>query len=179
MRLSFCFQRTFLITLQELTRKSLKNKLSKKSSAMQVFLTIITGVLVFVVSQLLLKLVIEPVQQLKRVISNISFALILYANVWPVAGLPLEEDKEIEKIYNEFNKLASLLNASRDLIPIYHQIKKIFYLPTAKEISSAKSALIGLSNIILKSPNGKRGDSSDRRYGYEKEIRDAINIQEY
>ena len=46
-----------------------------------VFLTVISGVLTYVLGQLVLKLVIEPVQETKRTIGQISHSLIEHGNV--------------------------------------------------------------------------------------------------
>ena len=45
---------------------------------MQVFLTIFSGVFVFVIGQIFLKLVIEPVQVLKTTISKVAYLLNRY-----------------------------------------------------------------------------------------------------
>ena len=145
---------------------------------MQVFLTVFSGVLVFVIGQIFLKLVIDPVHQLKRIISDISFALIQYANVWRSPDLPYEEDKELLEATGEFRKLASLLNASRYLIPIYNQTKIIFFLPKGKELDSAGQNLIALS-ILLENPEDPRSGLEYARKGYEKEICGALNIKTY
>jgi hypothetical protein len=69
---------------------------------MQIFLTIFSGVLVFVIGQIFLKLVIDPVHQFKRIISDISLALIQYADVWRSKGLAYEEDKELLEAIGKF-----------------------------------------------------------------------------
>lgn len=145
---------------------------------MQVFLTVFSGVLVFVLGQIFLKLVIDPVHQLKRIISDISFALIQYANVWRSPGLPYEEDKELIKASGEFHKLASLLNASRYLIPIYNQTRIIFFLPKGEELDSAGQNLIALSNLLQNSED-PRGGLEYARKEYERTIRGILNIKKY
>jgi len=143
---------------------------------MQVFLTVFSGVLVFVIGQIFIKLIIDPVHQLKRIISDISLALIQYANVWRSPGLPYEEDKELLEATGEFRKLASLLNASRYLIPIYNQTRIIFFLPKGEKLTSAGQNLIALSNL-LENPEDPQGGLEYARKGYEKEICSALNIK--
>jgi hypothetical protein len=145
---------------------------------MQVFLTVFCGVLVFVIGQIFLKLVIDPVHQLKRIISDISLALIQYANVWRSPGLPYEEDKELLEANGEFRKLASLLNASRYLIPIYNQTRIIFFLPNGEKLASAGQNLIALSNL-LQNPEEPRSGLEYARKEYEQTIRSALNIKAY
>ena len=53
-----------------------------------VFLTVLAGVITYVLGQLILRLVIEPVQDLRRTIGGISHALIERTNVIQNPGLP-------------------------------------------------------------------------------------------
>ena len=48
---------------------------------MTIFLTIITGVVTYVLAQLVMKLIIEPVHEFKKLIAYISFSLIELANI--------------------------------------------------------------------------------------------------
>jgi len=51
-----------------------------------VFFTIFTGVSVYVIGQAFVKLIIEPVHNYKKVISDIAHALIEYAEVYSNPG---------------------------------------------------------------------------------------------
>ena len=144
---------------------------------MQVFLTIFSGVLVFVISQIFLKLVIEPVHQFKRIISDISFALLQYANLWPVLQSTREQDEEVIKASDEFSKLGAKLNASCNLIPLYRQTRIIFFLPKKNKINSAIKSLLLLSNLILEIPRDTQNKKKDRRRKLEKNIADTLNIK--
>ena len=53
-----------------------------------VFLTVLSGVLTYVVGQLVVKLVIEPVQEARRTIGQISHSLIEHAHVIANPGVP-------------------------------------------------------------------------------------------
>jgi hypothetical protein len=145
---------------------------------MQVFLTVFSGVLVFVIGQIFIKLVIDPVHQFKRIISDISLALIQYANVWHSPDLPYEEDKELLEATGEFRKLASLLNASRYLIPIYNQTSIFFFLPEEKALDSVNENLIALSNLLQNSEDPRSGLEYARKE-YEQKIRSILKIKTY
>ena len=49
---------------------------------MQVFLTIISGIIVFSLSQWLLKFIFEPAHELKKSIGEVEYCLIYYANCY-------------------------------------------------------------------------------------------------
>ena len=84
---------------------------------MTIFLTILAGVTTFVLGQIFLRLLVEPVHELKRTISDIAVALIQHANVYCNPGVA-GEDKEREVAW-ELRSLASRLNAQMYLVPAY------------------------------------------------------------
>ncbi|MEH2234684.1 hypothetical protein [Nostoc sp.] len=113
-------------------------------------MTIISGVFVFILGQLVLKLIIEPIQEFRKTLADIAFALIEYANIYSNPGYAGNELEK--KASEEFRKLSSRLNAQMYLIPAYKSISKPFGLPSKDNLLEAASALIGLSNGVFKSP---------------------------
>jgi hypothetical protein len=111
-----------------------------------VFLTVISGVLTYIVGQLILKLVIEPLQDLRRTIGSISHTLIERANVIQNPGVPTQE--VMDETSQELRKLSSQLRSHLYLVPLYRSTARIFRLPTPDEIQAASSSLIGLSNSV-------------------------------
>jgi len=111
-----------------------------------VFFTILAGVITYVAGQLILKLVIEPVQELRRTIGNISYTLIERANVIHNPGVPTIE--VINETSKELRKLSSQLHSHFFLIPLYDKTSKVFRLPSHSKIREAATNLIGLSNGI-------------------------------
>jgi len=109
-----------------------------------IFLTIFAGVMTFVLGQLALKLLIDPVQEFKRAVADISHALIEYAEVYENPGIT-GRDKERE-VSKELKRLSSRLNAQMYLIPMYKNTARIFRLPTRGNVVKAEKDLIGLSN---------------------------------
>lgn len=118
---------------------------------MTVFLTVFSGVMTFVLGQLVLKLVIEPVHEFKKAIADIALALIEYANIYSNPGVTGEETEK--KASEQLRKLASRINAQIYLIPLYGITAKLFRLPSRKKVFAAASDLIGLSNGVVKSPS--------------------------
>lgn len=139
---------------------------------MTVFLTIFSGVVIFVLGQLMLKLLIEPVQEFKKTISDVGLSLIEYSNVYAnpgVAGI------EIERKASEYlRKLSSRLNAQVYLIPFYNITAKLFRLPSREQVVSATNNLIGLSNGVFKSPTDLVSTNLERA----ERIRIALGIYE-
>ena len=113
-----------------------------------VFLTVLSGVLTYVLGQLVLKLVIEPVQEVRRTIGSISHALIERANVIQNPGVPTKE--VMDETSSEIRKLSSQLRAHLYLVPRYRVTAQIFRLPTPEDIQAASNALIGLSNSVFR-----------------------------
>ena len=137
---------------------------------MTIFLTILAGVATFVFGQIALKLLIDPVQEFKRVIAEIAHSLIEYANVFGNPGLLSEESEK--KVSEELRKLSSRLNAQVYLIPAFRITSKIFCLPTKERVSTATDHLIGLSNGFGGN-NQNRGILNSYRAQH---VRDALGI---
>lgn len=111
-----------------------------------VFLTIVSGVLTFVIGQIFVKLVIEPVHELKKTLGQISHALIEYANVINNPGVPSKE--VIEQASKHLRGLSSQLQAHLYLVPFYAVTARIFFLPSEQKVRKASTSLIGLSNSL-------------------------------
>ncbi|MEH1947986.1 MAG: hypothetical protein V7K77_13680 [Nostoc sp.] len=113
-------------------------------------MTIISGIFVFILGQLALKLIIEPIQEFRKTLADIAFALIEYANIYSNPGCAGNELEN--KASEELRKLSSRLNAQIYLIPGYTNISKLFKLPSKANRVEATRELIGLSNGVFKSP---------------------------
>ena len=121
----------------------------RKNHKMIVFLTIFSGVVTFVLGQVVLKLLIDPVQEFKKTIADIALALIEYANIYANPGVANVE--VAKKASDEFRKLSSRLNAQMYLIPSYNFTAKLFRLPSREEVVDSAKNLIGLSNGVFQS----------------------------
>ena len=125
---------------------------------MTIFLTIIAGVATFVLGQIALKLFIDPVQDFKRVIADISHTLIEDAQVIWNPGL-LGKEKE-DEVSEKLRTLSSRLNGQMYLIPKYEWTSKLFGLPSREIVSDAAGHLIGLSNSLHKSTANTLGTNN-------------------
>ena len=117
-----------------------------------VFLTVLSGVITYVLGQLILKLLIEPVNDLKRTIGEIAHSLIEHANVIQNPGVP--EEEMITETSRHLRKLSSHLESHLYLIPMYICTSKLFFLPSRDKIISAARALMGLSNSVFRAEEG-------------------------
>ncbi|MBI3897582.1 MAG: hypothetical protein HY308_04705 [Gammaproteobacteria bacterium] len=137
---------------------------------MEVFLTVVTGFATFAFGQIAVKLLIDPVQEFKRVVADIAHGLIEYANVF---GNPDVADQETErKVSTELRKYSSRLNAQMYLVPAYGFMSKIFGLPKKKNVVKAAAQLIGLSNGFGGN-NPNRGVINSYRAQH---VKDALGI---
>lgn len=113
---------------------------------MSVFITIISGVAVFVLGQVFLKLVIEPVQEAKRTISKIRIELFRNAHLIHNADKLKKEQKST--LFESFRLLAAELVAATEVIPFYNKFSNLFSLPTQENMKNASKNLVALSNWI-------------------------------
>lgn len=113
-----------------------------------VFLTIFAGVVTFVIGELIVKLVIDPVQNMKSTIGVISHTLVQYANVIANPGTPKQE--LMDEASTALRGLSSRLRSHLCLVPKYNLTARLFGLPSHQQVCSASRALIGLSNSVYR-----------------------------
>ncbi|ARM32798.1 hypothetical protein [Legionella longbeachae] len=101
---------------------------------MEVFITILTGVAVFALSQFILKLLIEPIVELKQIIGRISYILLLNQS-------KLINAVSDEKISNDIKRCSSELLSTYTSIPFNLHIHKIFWLPSYENAFAATKEL--------------------------------------
>ena len=135
-----------------------------------VFITVLSGVLTYVVGQLVVKIVIEPVQDARRTIGQISHSLIEHANVIANPGVPSED--VMRETAQHLRKLSSQLQSHLYLVPRYATTARVFALPSKDQLLLASKYLIGLSNSVYR--------ATDRVYEHNasrvEKICDALSI---
>lgn len=122
--------------------------------------TVVSGVLTYVLGQLVLKLVIEPVQDFRKTVGRISHALIERANVIQNPGVPTHE--VMQETSRELRVLSSELQAHLYLIPSYCITRAAFRLPKRELVLQASQALIGLSNSVYQA-TGRTYEANAKR----------------
>ena len=133
-------------------------------------LTVIGAILVFFASQILGKLVIEPVQDLKKTLGEIRYALVFHAQaIMTPVGDREGEDKASEVL----RKLARNLRSKVGAVPFYGRWAAISrgFLPTQAKAFEASKHIIGLSNSVHQQDrsdaNSKRCAKIERLLGFE------------
>lgn len=131
---------------------------------MTVFYTILAGVATLVLGQILIRLIIEPIHELKRTISDIAVSLVNNSNVFCNPGVVgVEREREVSK---EIRNLASRLNAQMYLVPAFGLVRFIFGLPSKQNIAAAMKNMIGISNAVhaanqdMGTTNAKKSDKA-------------------
>ncbi|TKB90742.1 MAG: hypothetical protein E8D40_13500 [Nitrospira sp.] len=123
--------------------------------SLTVFFTVLSGVITFVVGQLAVKLILDPVQDLKKTIGQISHTLVDRANVIANPDVSTKEEKNETSVL--LRKLSAHLHAHLYLVPWYVTTCRIFRIPSKEKLLSASKNLIGLSNGIY-SANPTKAD---------------------
>lgn len=129
--------------------------------SLAIFLTVLSGVITFVVGQLVVKLILDPVHDLKKTISQISHTLVDRANVIANPDVSTKEEKDETSLF--LRKLSANLHAHLYLVPAYVTICRIFRLPSKEKLLSASTNLIGLSNGIYSTNRTKADEWSAKR----------------
>lgn len=107
--------------------------------------TIIGGVMVFVMGQLISKFLIEPIQELRKVIGEVRFNLAYYS---AIIHTPIGRDEDqCQKAHDAITKNWSDLLTKAHAIPLYKCLPRIFVLPQ-KNIERAATHLRGLATYI-------------------------------
>ena len=122
-------------------------------------LTAIGAVLVFVVSQLLGKLVIEPVQDLKKLLGEIRYSLVFHAQaIMTPVGNREAEDHAAEVL----RKLSCDLRSKVEAVPFYDRwaARSHGFMPVRADAFEASKQLMGLSNSVH---NDSRSDINSKR----------------
>lgn len=113
-----------------------------------VFPTVLAGVSVFVIGQLLIKFLLDPLQEYFRLKGDIADALIYYAHVYSNPGVG--SDELMREAHECLRKHASSLLSRKGAIPFYQFWAKIGLLPVREQILFAHVNLIGLSNGLFR-----------------------------
>ena len=131
---------------------------------MQVFWTIFAGVCVYVLGQIVVKFVIDPIQDFYKLAGEIGHSLILYANVY--SNTRLCDDATLREAHDTFRKQSCELFAKMHMIPLYSLWSRLNLLPSLANVREAGGNLIGISNGSL--------DKSDSAYKSNEKRRRAI-----
>lgn len=133
-----------------------------------VFQTVISGVLVFTIGQIIQRFLLEPIQKYKAIIGKIDNKLKFYANIITNPGITLKTTQSRKDKYLECSNV--LRDLSCELEENYKRIPFGEIIKSKEKISEAARCLIGLSNGIFDSGDRGNNDKLIRK------IRESLNI---
>lgn len=139
---------------------------------MELFVTVISGVLVFVLGQILLYWVIDPVQEFRKLRGEIVFLLANHHAA--IHGAQIIDQKEAVKVLDSLHVLGAKLHSAMELIPCYSYTKRIFRLPPAEKLRFAAGRLRLMGNSMF----GKNPDTAYRLDLYRIEICEALDVHD-
>lgn len=129
-------------------------------------LTAILAVFVFAVGQAVLRFVLEPIQEYKKLIGEVAHALLFYANRGPY-GFTLEQ---LEETANDLRGMSGRIRSSIFYVPFYDTIALMGFIPKKSDALEAATQLVGWSNSL------KREDSSIDNLKRRRIIADKLGI---
>lgn len=138
---------------------------------MTLFTTIFAGVSVFILGQIFLKWMIEPIQELRKVITEILFYLTNDYSI--IHNAHIVDKEEAVSSCKNLKRLGASLLSREELIPFYGKSSKIFRLPKRKDVIFASRRLSLMSNSIF----SKADDIYYRLDLYQIEICEALGIE--
>ncbi len=133
-----------------------------------VFGTVISGVLVFVASQVFMKLVLDPIDDQRRAIAEVTYRMIYFANAF--VGGPFSPSTQ--EASTKLREASSRLWSTTGLIRGYETWRKIGLVTVPRaDVENAAAKLMGLSNTT-----GDRPDDGNDRRGRRDEIASLLKI---
>ncbi len=118
-----------------------------------IFWTVLSGALTFVIGQIVLKMMVEPVLEMRKTIGQIAHTL---GNRSQFIHNPGTLDLEITKeVAEEMRILSAALYAHLYSVPAYPILAPIFRLPATERVVQAAKTLSGLANSLYDSKNPK------------------------
>ena len=121
-----------------------------------VALTLIAVFVVLLVSQFVSEGIIKPYVDYRKVLADVSYTLIYYANIIISTPAGSKRDEQAE-ISERLRQLSARLRAAVTALP-FHELMRLFRLvPAQDRIHDAATRLIRISNLLLETEQ-KRHD---------------------
>ncbi len=133
----------------------------------QAFWSISTGTLVFALGKLIESLCVQPYISYQKVVGEITYQLVFYANAYSSKMIKNDIHKEAA---DKFRTSASRLQSYYNPIEWMH----LRFIATRKQVDEATAMLIGLPNSIP--PREGEGTHNAKRV---KKIREMLKIKFY
>jgi hypothetical protein len=132
-------------------------------------LTVIGGIIVLVIGQIITKFFIEPIHEQAKVIGEIAYLLTMYSNVYGNPGI-LKPEK-MDEASTSLRRCAGQLLARTYALKPYWFWEKLGVVPKIEAVELVSKRLIGLSNFLY-NPQGDVKVIND----WETEIKRVLRI---
>ncbi|MBI5694968.1 MAG: hypothetical protein HZC51_04380 [Nitrospirae bacterium] len=119
----------------------------------EVFLTVVSGVVVFVLGQIVIKFFIEPIHEQRKAIGVACDTLIFYSGYY-ACPKSVFNDPDREEAMRKTRELSTLLISQTHLIPWYPFFENIRIVKKKSVIISAARDIIGLTSDMYDENNG-------------------------
>lgn len=122
-------------------------KITSKKMDTNLFITIIVAVSIFVSGQVIIKFIIDPIHDFRKLLGEIKHELIFHAQAIQTPVGTREKEDEASLV---LRKLSCHLLSKTFSIPFYRQLSSVVpkFLPPKENINDASKWLIGLSNSV-------------------------------
>jgi hypothetical protein len=138
---------------------------------MEIFITVISALVIFIISQFFLEFVLKPLKRYKEATFTIDSRLKFYAHKLNSSIVPSNFEETL-KIIHIIRNLSCELEASYKQIFGRNFFVKIHLIPSKGKIGDAASRLIRISNSV-----GIRNPGEEGNYEDAKEIRKLLGIE--
>lgn len=146
---------------------------SSSSLVGETFLTVISGVIVYVLGQYIKEIWLDRLQEYKAIKAKIAKALVYYANYYSNLHIGATPNEKYEKASDEIRQLASELTAFAETIYWFR-----LGIPKPKILKEASSNLIGLSNRFYAPTTDSVLRYIEHNDHAAKEVRRLLNLKE-
>lgn len=119
-------------------------------------LTIITGVAIFVFGQILIKVWIEPLQEFRKIITDVFEELTKYEGV--MLSPQSYDDEQRQDAKKNLSLIAIKLDGKVDLIPFYDVVRRVYRLPSLSHVKDSFGKINVSANNLT---NNSQNDSVD------------------
>ena len=120
------------------------------------FLTLVVVGALFLISQFVAEGIIKPYVEYRKVLADISYTLIYYANLIIAAPASSKRDEQAE-ISERLRQLSARLRSAITALPFHELMRLLQLIPPQERIHDAALRLIRISNLLLETEQ-KRHD---------------------
>ncbi len=112
--------------------------------------TVIGGLIILVMGQIVIRFILEPILEYRKVVAEIAEALLAHAHFFADSGPDSAKEKGLSEAADEIRHLAVALNGKAIAIPGYRFIGWLRVIHPYQNVLEARRALWGLANTMFR-----------------------------